>query len=204
MSGLLVLVRHGQSEWNLKNLFTGWRDPQLTELGIHEAKTAGQKLSKCEITFDYAFSSCLIRAQETCRIILEEIKQDDLKPVFSQALNERDYGNLSGMNKDEAKKKWGERQVEIWRRSYDIAPPEGESLKDTAARVWLFYMTSILPKILKNQDILVTAHGNSLRSLVMLLDNLNENEIVDLNIKTGVPIVYRLKEDSTVFSKKIL
>lgn len=130
MSGLLVLVRHGQSEWNLKNLFTGWRDPQLTELGIHEAKTAGQKLSKCEITFDYAFSSCLIRAQETCRIILEEIKQDDLKPVFSQALNERDYGNLSGMNKDEAKKN-GERG----RLKFGVALMTSHHRKEKASRI---------------------------------------------------------------------
>jgi 2,3-bisphosphoglycerate-dependent phosphoglycerate mutase len=204
MSGTLVLVRHGQSEWNLKNLFTGWKDPDLTELGIKEAETGGQALEATGITFDIAFTSVLVRAQHTLSIILREIGQEGLETIRDEALNERDYGDLSGLNKDDAREKWGEEQVHIWRRSYDVPPPGGESLKDTGARVWPYYMTEILPRVLSGQKVLVAAHGNSLRALVMVLDRMSREEILKLNLATGVPMVYKLKPDSTVATKDVL
>ena len=204
MSGTLVLVRHGQSEWNLKNLFTGWRDPDLTELGIEEAKTGGKALAGTGIKFDIAFTSVLSRAEKTLTIILDEIGQQGLETIRNEALNERDYGDLSGLNKDDARAKWGEEQVHIWRRSYDIPPPGGESLRDTGARVWPYYLTEILPRVLRGEKVLVAAHGNSLRSLVMVLDKLTKEEILKLNLATGVPMVYTLNADSTVASKDVL
>ena len=169
---ILVLVRHGESEWNLKNLFTGWRDIDLTENGIKEARAAGRKLKAQGIRFDVGFTSALIRAQRSLDLMLEEMGQNDI-PVFKdQALNERDYGDLSGLNKDDARKKWGAEQVLIWRRSYDVAPPGGESLKDTAARVLPYYIQEILPRVLNGENVLVSAHGNSLRALVMVLEKL--------------------------------
>jgi 2,3-bisphosphoglycerate-dependent phosphoglycerate mutase len=204
MSGTLVLVRHGQSEWNLKNLFTGWRDPDLTALGVEEAKTGGKALAETGLTFDIAFTSVLGRAQRTSDLILEESGQTGLPIVRDQALNERDYGDLSGLNKDDARAKWGEEQVHIWRRSYDVPPPGGESLRDTGARVWPYYLTDILPRVLRGETVLVAAHGNSLRSLVMVLDRLTKEEILKLNLATGVPMVYRLNADSTVASKDVL
>ncbi len=204
MSGTLVLVRHGQSVWNLKNLFTGWKDPDLTALGIEEAKTGGKALADYGIKYDIAFTSALTRAQHTLKIILDEIGQSGLETIRDQALNERDYGDLSGLNKDDARAKWGEEQVHIWRRSYDVPPPGGESLRDTGARVWPYYLTEILPRVLAGQNVLVAAHGNSLRSLVMVLDRLNKEQILALNLATGVPMVYKLKADSTVASKEIL
>lgn len=204
MSGTLVLVRHGQSEWNLKNLFTGWRDPDLTELGVEEAKTGGKAIAETGITFDIAFTSDLSRAQKTLKIILDEIGQQGLETIRDQALNERDYGDLSGLNKDDARQKWGEEQVHIWRRSYDIPPPGGESLRDTGARVWPYYLTEILPRVLRGEKVLVAAHGNSLRSLVMVLDKLTKDEILKLNLATGVPMVYTLNADSTVNTKDVL
>ena len=204
MSGTLVLVRHGQSEWNLKNLFTGWRDPDLTELGIQEAKTGGQALKDYGIKYDIAFTSVLKRAQDTLKIVLDCVGQSGLETIEDQALNERDYGDLSGLNKDDARAKWGEEQVHIWRRSYDIPPPGGESLRDTGARVWPYYMMEILPRVLSGQNVLVAAHGNSLRSLVMVLDRLSKEQILALNLATGVPMVYKLKADSTVASKEVL
>ena len=204
MSGTLVLVRHGQSEWNLKNLFTGWKDPDLTELGIQEAEAGGQALADYGIKFDIAFTSVLKRAQDTCRIVLERVGQPDLETIRDQALNERDYGDLSGLNKDDARARWGEEQVHIWRRSYDVPPPGGESLKDTGARVWPYYMMEILPRVLSGQTVLVAAHGNSLRSLVMVLDRLSREQVLALNLATGVPMVYKLKADSTVASKEVL
>ena len=204
MSGTLVLVRHGQSEWNLKNLFTGWKDPDLTELGIEEAKTGAQALKATGLKFDVAFTSVLIRAQHTLDLILEGIGQTDLEVICDQALNERDYGDLSGLNKDDARKKWGEEQVHIWRRSYDVPPPGGESLKDTGARVWPYYMTEILPRVLRGETVLVAAHGNSLRSLLMVLDRLDREQILSVNLATGVPMVYKLNADSTVASKEVL
>ncbi len=204
MSGTLVLVRHGQSDWNLKNLFTGWKDPDLTALGIEEAKTGGKALADYGIKYDIAFTSALTRAQHTLKIILDEIGQPGLETIRDQALNERDYGDLSGLNKDDARAKWGEEQVHIWRRSYDVPPPGGESLRDTGARVWPYYLTEILPRVLAGQNVLVAAHGNSLRSLVMVLDRLSKAQILELNLATGVPMVYKLKADSTVASKEIL
>src|SRR5690606_22971909 len=200
MDRVLVLVRHGQSEWNLKNLFTGWRDVPLTEQGIAEAKAAGARLAERGFTFDIAYTSELMRAQETLRLILEALGQQDIEVVRNVALNERDYGDLTGLNKDEARERWGKEQVHIWRRSYDVAPPGGESLKDTAARVLPFYIQHILPDVLAGRRVLVAAHGNSLRALIMVLDRMDKDQISELNLATGVPIVYRLKADATVES----
>jgi 2,3-bisphosphoglycerate-dependent phosphoglycerate mutase len=204
MSRTLVLVRHGQSEWNLKNLFTGWRDVDLTEQGVAEAKAAGEKLKGLGLKFDIAFTSALKRAQRTCRIILDEVGQGDLRIIRDQALNERDYGDLSGLNKDDARKKWGEEQVHVWRRSYDVPPPGGESLKDTGARVWPYYLHDMQRHVLSGGTVLVAAHGNSLRAMIMALDGLSGEEVVKLELGTGVPVVYRLNADSTVASKDVL
>ncbi|MCX7296876.1 MAG: 2,3-bisphosphoglycerate-dependent phosphoglycerate mutase [Hyphomicrobiales bacterium] len=198
---LLVLVRHGQSEWNLKNLFTGWRDVDLTEKGIAEAREAGRKLKAQGLTFDIAYTSALKRAQRTLDLMLEEMGQTGLPTVKDLALNERDYGDLSGLNKDDARAKWGEEQVHIWRRSYDIAPPGGESLKDTLARTLPYYVTEILPRVLRGERVLVAAHGNSLRALVMVLEKLSPEQILKREIGTGVPIIYRLGADALVTSK---
>jgi len=198
---VLVLVRHGQSDWNLKNLFTGWRDVDLSDKGVAEACEAGRKLKAQGIKFDVAFTSALKRAQRTLDLMLTELGQTTI-PVFKdQALNERDYGDLVGLNKDEARKKWGEEQVHIWRRSYDVAPPGGESLRDTAARVLPYYIREILPRVLRGERVLVSAHGNSLRALVMVLDKHTPDSITKLNLETGVPMIYRLNADSTVASK---
>ncbi|MBX3596668.1 MAG: 2,3-bisphosphoglycerate-dependent phosphoglycerate mutase [Rhizobiaceae bacterium] len=204
MSRTLVLVRHGQSEWNLKNLFTGWRDVELTEQGHAEAKAAGQKLKALGLKFDIAFTSDLKRAQVTCQHILDAVGQSDLQTIRNVALNERDYGDLSGLNKDDARAKWGEEQVHIWRRSYDVPPPGGESLKDTGARVWPYYMHTMQPHVLRGETVLVAAHGNSLRAMIMALEGMTGEEIVNLELGTGVPIVYKLNADSTVASKEVL
>jgi 2,3-bisphosphoglycerate-dependent phosphoglycerate mutase len=198
---LLVLVRHGQSEWNLKNLFTGWKDPDLTEQGITEAKQAGRKLKEQGLTFDIAFTSVLIRAQHTLDLILTELSQTEIPIKRDVALNERDYGDLSGLNKDDARKRWGEEQVHIWRRSYDVPPPGGESLKDTLARALPYYVQEILPCVLRGERTLVAAHGNSLRALIMVLEKLSPKQILARELATGVPIIYRLNADSTVASK---
>ncbi|TKT74904.1 2,3-bisphosphoglycerate-dependent phosphoglycerate mutase [Aquamicrobium sp. LC103] len=204
MSGTLVLVRHGQSEWNLKNLFTGWRDPGLTEQGHAEAKSAGAKLKARGMRFDIAFTSVLSRAQVTCQHILDAVGQGDLDTVRNLALNERDYGELSGLNKDDARAKWGEEQVHVWRRSYDVPPPGGESLRDTGARVWPYYMHDVQPHVLRGETVLVAAHGNSLRALIMALDGLSSEEVIKLELGTGVPVIYKLNADSTVASKEVL
>ena len=204
MSGTLVLVRHGQSEWNLKNLFTGWRDPGLTEQGHAEAKAAGEKLKARGLKFDIAFTSALSRAQTTCQHILDALDQSDLKTIRDAALNERDYGDLNGLNKDDARAKWGEEQVHIWRRSYDTPPPGGESLKDTGARVWPYYLHDMQKHVLSGGTVLVAAHGNSLRALIMALEGISGPDIVQLELGTGVPIVYKLNADSTVASKDVL
>ncbi|WP_269933249.1 2,3-bisphosphoglycerate-dependent phosphoglycerate mutase [Aminobacter sp. HY435] len=204
MSGTLVLVRHGQSEWNLKNLFTGWRDPGLTEQGHAEAKAAGEKLKARGLKFDIAFTSALSRAQTTCQHILDVLGQSDLRTIRNAALNERDYGDLNGLNKDDARAKWGEEQVHIWRRSYDTPPPGGESLKDTGARVWPYYMHDMQKHVLSGGTVLVAAHGNSLRALIMALEGISGPDIVKLELGTGVPIVYKLNADSTVASKDVL
>ena len=198
---LLVLVRHGQSDWNLKNLFTGWKDPDLTEQGIAEAKDAGRKLKVQGLSFDIAFTSDLLRAQHTLDLILSELGQTDLPVKKDLALNERDYGDLSGLNKDDARKKWGEDQVLIWRRSYDVPPPGGESLKDTLARALPYYVKEILPCVLRGERTLVAAHGNSLRALIMVLERLSPEGILKRELATGVPIIYRLNADATVASK---
>jgi 2,3-bisphosphoglycerate-dependent phosphoglycerate mutase len=201
---LLVLVRHGQSEWNLKNLFTGWRDVDLTDQGIAEARAAGRKLKAQGLTFDIAFTSVLKRAQRTLDLMLEELGQPGLHTIKDQALNERDYGDLVGLNKDDARKKWGDEQVHIWRRSYDVAPPGGESLRDTAARVLPYYIQEIQPRVLRGERVLVAAHGNSLRALVMVLDRHTTDSILKLNLDTGVPMIYRLNADSTVAERQDL
>jgi 2,3-bisphosphoglycerate-dependent phosphoglycerate mutase len=204
MDRLLVLVRHGQSEWNLKNLFTGWKDPGLTELGMEEARIAGKRLKARGLHFEVAFTSVLVRAQETLRLMLEEIGQPNLETLRDQALNERDYGDLSGLNKDDARKRWGEEQVHLWRRSYDVSPPGGESLKDTVARALPYYVQEILPRVMRGERVLVAAHGNSLRALVMVLDRLTPKTIPAMELATGLPLVYRLHADTTVASKEVL
>ena len=204
MNRLLVLARHGQSEWNLKNLFTGWKDPGLTDLGVREARAAGQRLREMGVRFDVAFTSALARAQHTSDLILEEIGQPGLRTVADQALNERDYGDLAGLNKDDARARWGEGQVHLWRRSYDVPPPGGESLKDTVARVLPYYLREILPPVMRGERVLVSAHGNSLRALVMVLDGLTAETIPSVELATGIPLVYRLAADTTVADKRIL
>jgi 2,3-bisphosphoglycerate-dependent phosphoglycerate mutase len=198
---LLVLVRHGQSEWNLKNLFTGWKDVNLTEAGVAEARAAGRKLKAQGLGFDVAYTSALKRAQRTLDLILEEMGQTSIPIVRDQALNERDYGDLVGLNKDDARKKWGEEQVLIWRRSYDVPPPGGESLKDTVARALPYFVQEILPRVLRGDRVLISAHGNSLRALIMVLERLTPAAILKRELATGVPIVYRLNADSTVASQ---
>ena len=189
--------------WNLKNLFTGWKDPDLSPKGVEEAKAAGRAL-KGFGPFDLAFTSALSRAQTTLKLVLGEVGQEDLETIADPALNERDYGDLSGLNKDEARAKWGADQVHVWRRSYDVNPPGGESLRDTVARALPYYNRRILPQVLSGRKVLVAAHGNSLRSLIMVLDGLSPEGIVGVELETGVPIVYRLKADSTVDSKQVL
>ncbi len=192
----LVLVRHGQSEWNKKNLFTGWKDPNLTKQGINEASEAGKQLNSLGINFDVMFTSGLIRAQETCRIILKEMNQERIAIVKSQKLNERNYGDLAGLNKDDAREKWGEDQVHIWRRSFDVPPPGGESLKNTAERVLPYFRSEILPKIEEGSNVLIAAHGNSLRALVMELEKISPDKIVGLEIATGDPLIYECLDQS--------
>ena len=204
MTGTLVLVRHGQSEWNLKNLFTGWKDPALTEKGIGEARAAGQRLKAKGLTFDICFTSALSRAQNTLKLILEEMGQTGLPETRDQALNERDYGELTGLNKDDARAKWGEEQVHIWRRSYDVPPPGGESLKDTLARSLPYYVHRIQPHVLDGKSVLVAAHGNSLRSLIMAIEGLTPEQILKRELDTGVPTVYVLNANSTPKSVEIL
>lgn len=186
----LVLVRHGQSEWNAKNLFTGWKDPGLTPKGEKEASNAGKLIKERDIKFSMMFTSGLKRAQITGQMILERIEQTHIEVVRDQALNERDYGDLAGLNKDDARKEWGEEQVHIWRRSYDTPPPGGESLENTAERVLPYFNSMILPKLIQGENILIAAHGNSLRSLVMQLDDLSKEEVIALEIPTGAPIIY--------------
>ena len=198
----LILVRHGQSEWNSKNLFTGWKDPGLTELGVKEAKDAGKLIANKGILFDLMYTSMLTRAQKTGDLILREMRHPEITIIKNEALNERNYGSLAGLNKDDARKKWGDDQVHIWRRSFDIPPPDGESLKDTAERVLPYFKSEIMPKVIEGSSILIAAHGNSLRSLIMELDSISSEEIVNLEIPTGAPIQYIFNEDGSV-NKKI-
>jgi 2,3-bisphosphoglycerate-dependent phosphoglycerate mutase len=204
MDNVLVLVRHGESEWNKLNLFTGWKDVDLSPKGVAEARAAGRLLEAAGYRFDIAFTSDLLRAQHTLDLMLEELGQVGLKTLRSQRLNERDYGDLSGLNKDEARAKWGEKQVHTWRRSYDVAPPGGESLKDTADRVLPYYEAEIWPEVKAGRNVLVAAHGNSLRALIMRLEGLTGEQIVARELATGVPLVYRLNADGTMLDRNDL
>lgn len=204
MSRTLVLVRHGQSEWNLKNLFTGWEDVGLTPTGVEEAHEAGRKLKAVGLKFDLSFTSELSRAQRTLDIILSELGQSSLPVRKNIALNERDYGDLTGLNKEEAAGMWGEEQVLEWRRSYDIAPPGGESLRDTLARTLPYYVREILPELLSGKNVIVTAHGNSLRALIMVLEGLDKEGIVKRELATGAPMIYRLSSEARVLEHKDL
>ena len=197
----LILVRHGQSEWNAKNLFTGWKDPGLTDQGVSEAKNAGKLILEQNIEFDVMYTSMLLRAQKTGDIILGILNHKEIPIIKNEALNERHYGSLAGLNKDDARKKWGEEQVHIWRRSFDIPPPDGESLKDTADRVLPYFETEIMPKVISGSSILIAAHGNSLRALIMKLDSISSEDIVKLEIPTGAPIQYEFTSDGMVDKK---
>ena len=186
-------------------MFTGWKNPNLTEHGRAEALLGAQALkTKGFSHFDIAYTSVLARANDTLDIILAEIEQPSLEIIKDQALNERDYGELTGLNKDDARKKFGEEQVHIWRRSYNIPPPGGESLELTAQRVLPYYKKEILPRVLKGEKVLVAAHGNSLRAMIMELEGMSGEEIVNLELATGVPIVYHLDKDGKVLSKEVL
>ncbi len=197
----LVLIRHGQSLWNLENRFTGWVDVPLTEQGVEEARAAALAISG--IPFDVAYTSALTRAQKTLETILHTIDLD-VPVIRDKALNERDYGDLSGLNKAQTADKYGEEQVHIWRRSYDVAPPGGESLKDTRARTVPFFERAILGDIKQGKNVLVVAHGNSNRSIVMALEDLSPEEIVKVELPTGAPYAYELDEDGKVLSKRTL
>ena len=197
----LILVRHGQSEWNAKNLFTGWKDPGLTDQGVSEAKNAGKLILEQNIEFDVMYTSMLSRAQKTGDIILGILNHKEIPIIKNEALNERHYGSLAGLNKDDARKKWGDEQVHIWRRSFDIPPPDGESLKDTADRVLPYFETEIMPKVISGSSILIAAHGNSLRALIMKLDSISSEDIVKLEIPTGAPIQYEFTSDGMVDKK---
>jgi 2,3-bisphosphoglycerate-dependent phosphoglycerate mutase len=204
MTNRLVLVRHGESEWNKLNLFTGWRDIGLTANGIEEARTGARALAAEGLEFDLAFTSALKRAQDTLTVMLEELGQADIPVRRDQALNERDYGDLTGLNKDDARARWGEEQVQIWRRSFDVPPPGGESLKDTAARTLPYYRAEILPEVLAGKSVLIAAHGNSLRSIVMEIEGLSGEEIVKRELATGVPTIYELDAGGRPISKRDL
>ena len=191
----LVLVRHGQSAWNQKNLFTGWKDPELTELGKEEAFKAGQHIKKQNIKFNLLFTSALKRAQDTASIILEVIEESNINIFKNEALNERDYGDLTGLNKDMARQEFGEEQVQIWRRAYSDGPPNGESLEDTYNRVIPYFENEIMPALQKNKNVIISAHGNSLRALVKFIEEISKEEIVKLEIATGAPIFYEFNEN---------
>tara|TARA_B100000575_G_scaffold45711_1_gene32944 strand:- start:253 stop:870 length:618 start_codon:yes stop_codon:yes gene_type:complete len=198
----LILIRHGQSEWNALNQFTGWENPDLTDKGVNEAINAAKIIKELGIKFDSVFSSSLIRAQRTGSIILKELNQEKINIRKNKSLNERFYGDLQGMNKDECKKRFGEDQVQIWRRSYDKGPPGGETLKETGERVLPYFIKEILPQVCDNKNVLVAAHGNSLRSLIKYLDKISDEDIVKLEIPTGAPIHYVINNDGSVKSKK--
>lgn len=198
----LVLLRHGESQWNLENRFTGWVDVPLSSKGIEEANAAGEKLRG--YTFDRAFTSVLQRAIRTLAIVLELTGQKTIPIEQDQALNERHYGDLQGLNKAETARKYGDAQVKLWRRSFDVQPPNGESLKDTLARVLPYWETVIYPHVQRGKRLIIAAHGNSLRSLVMHLDKLSQEEVLELNIPTGVPLVYEFDADGKPVSHRYL
>jgi 2,3-bisphosphoglycerate-dependent phosphoglycerate mutase len=196
----LVLIRHGQSLWNLENRFTGWVDVPLTDQGRAEARRAGELIK--DIKFTVAYTSALSRAQETLDIVLGVIGQRP--PVIrDQALNERHYGDLQGLNKADTAKRYGDEQVKIWRRSYDVPPPNGESLELTAKRTLPFYDRAIAGDLRQGKNVLVVAHGNSNRSIVMQLDGLSREQVLELNLDTGIPLVYEIAPDGSVASKQI-
>jgi 2,3-bisphosphoglycerate-dependent phosphoglycerate mutase len=200
--GRLVLLRHGESQWNLENRFTGWVDVPLSPRGMQEAKNAGEKLRPYR--FDRAFTSVLQRANDTLRLVLEVVGQTGIPTEKDKALNERMYGELQGLNKAETAKKYGEEQVKIWRRSYDVRPPGGESLRDTAERVLPYYHKAIKPHVLAGETVLIAAHGNSLRALVMELEHLSKEQVLELNIPTGAPLLYELDSRGVVTSHRYL
>ena len=200
----LVLVRHGESQWNLENRFTGWVDVPLSPKGVGEAAGAGERLKKENIHFDVAYTSLLQRAQNTLKLILEKLGQSGIPIHKDQALNERHYGDLQGLDKAETAKKCGDEQVKIWRRSYDIAPPKGESLKDTAARTLPYFEKHILPELKQGRNVIVAAHGNSLRSIVMELEKLTKEQVLELNLATAVPVIYQMDANLKIISKKQL
>lgn len=197
----LILVRHGQSQWNLENRFTGWVDVDLTELGVQEAIEAGNKIKAAGIHLDIAFCSVLKRAIDTLTICLKAAGQEGIPTTYDKALNERHYGDLQGLNKAETAEKFGEAQVKLWRRSYDVNPPGGESLKDTAARTLPYFEANIIPAVAAGNDVIISAHGNSLRSIVMKLDNLSREEVLELNIPHCVPMVYTMDDKGNPLSK---
>jgi 2,3-bisphosphoglycerate-dependent phosphoglycerate mutase len=204
MTGTLILVRHGESEWNLKNLFTGWKDPDLTKKGVREAVETGKKLKAAGYEPDFYYTSALRRAQHTLDLMLAELGVTDVVITRNKALNERDYGDLSGLNKDDARKKWGDEQVLIWRRSYDVPPPGGESLTDTAERTLPYYEAEILPQVKAGRIVLVVAHGNSLRSMVMAIEGLAPDEILKRELATGEPVIYRIGADGKLVERVAL
>jgi 2,3-bisphosphoglycerate-dependent phosphoglycerate mutase len=199
----LVLVRHGESEFNAKNLFTGWTDVDLTARGIREAEQVGERLKAMDITLDAAFASDLRRTVRSAGLILERAGQPAVPVTAAGALKERDYGELTGLNKDEARARWGDEQVRLWRRSYDTAPPGGESLRDTIARVLPYFLQEILPAAMRRQSVLVVGHGNTLRGLTFVLDRLSSTEIASVEFATGTALVYGLEPDTTVRSKQL-
>jgi len=202
LMALLVLLRHGESQWNLENRFTGWVDVPLSEKGVAEAHAAGERLAG--VRFDVAYTSLLIRANETLRIVLEDTGQTDLVPIRDAALNERHYGDLQGLNKAETAERYGAEQVHQWRRSFDIPPPGGESLKDTAARAIPFFEAKIVTDLRAGRNVIVAAHGNSLRAIVMHIEGLSREQVLELNLATGVPIVYEMDAEAAVVAKRVL
>ena len=193
----LIILRHGESEWNKLNLFTGWEDVSLTDQGKIEAKLAAFAIQNLKVDVNHAYTSALKRAKDTLEIVLYILKKD-IPIISDQALNERNYGSLTGMNKDEARNKWGDEQVKLWRRSYDVAPENGESLKDTCERTIPYFKKNILPKLYDDENVIITAHGNSLRSIIMYVEELSEEEIISVEITTGIPIVYEYENKNII------
>ena len=193
----LIILRHGESEWNKLNLFTGWEDVSLTDQGKIEAKLAAFAIQNLKVDVNHAYTSALKRAKDTLGIVLYILKKD-IPMISDQALNERNYGSLTGMNKDEARNKWGDEQVKLWRRSYDVAPENGESLKGTCERTIPYFKKNILPKLYDGENVIITAHGNSLRSIIMYVEELSEEEIISVEITTGIPIVYEYENKNII------
>ena len=193
----LIILSHGESEWNKLNLFTGWEDVSLTDQGKIEAKLAAFAIQNLKVDVNHAYTSALKRASKTLEIVLYVLKKN-IPIISDKALNERNYGSLTGMNKDDARNKWGDEQVKLWRRSYDIAPENGESLKDTCNRTIPYFKKNILPKLHDGENVIITAHGNSLRSIIMHVEGLSEEAIVNVEITTGIPIVYEYENKKVI------